>query len=62
MDSSGVKMLLEAHQAFHGLVALWGPKYAVSRVFEVTGVDDLFVVAKTLKEAQEQLHARAAEG
>jgi anti-sigma B factor antagonist len=58
MDSSGVKMLLEAHQAFQGQVALWGPKYAVSRVFEVTGVDDLFEVVDSLEDARERLHAR----
>ncbi|MEX1043178.1 MAG: STAS domain-containing protein [Acidimicrobiia bacterium] len=57
LDSSGVKAFLEAHDAFAGKVVLVRPRRVVSRVFEVTGLDELFAVADSVDRAQEAVHA-----
>jgi anti-sigma B factor antagonist len=56
LDSSGVKTLLEAHRAFDGRVALLGPKRAVTRILELTGIDTLFHVVDSIEEAEDIFH------
>jgi anti-sigma B factor antagonist len=56
LDSSGVKALLEAHNAFDGKVVLVRPRRVVTRVFEVTGLDQMFLVSDSLQQAQEAVH------
>ena len=56
LDSSGVKALLEAHESFEGKVALLKPRRVVTRVFEVTGLDQMFTVADSAEHAREIMH------
>lgn len=56
LDSSGVKAFLEAHNAFEGKVALVLPRRVVTRVFEVTGLNDLFAAAGSVEDAREAIH------
>jgi len=56
LDSSGVKALLEAHDSFDGMVVLVRPRRVVTRVFEVTGLDQLFAVSDSLERAKEAVH------
>lgn len=56
LDSTGVKTLLDAHEAFSGKVALLGPRRVVSRVLDVTGLGGMFHVVTTFEEAQHILH------
>jgi anti-anti-sigma factor len=56
LDSSGVKALLEAHDAFDTKVVLVRPRRVVTRVFEVTGLTQLFTVSDNLEQARETVH------
>jgi len=56
LDSSGVKALLEAHNAFDGKVALVQPRRVVTRVFEVTGLEQMFLISDSVQHAQDALH------
>lgn len=56
LDSSGLKIILEAHRDFEGRIALMGAKRAVTRILEVTGVDDMFRRVETLEAARTVLH------
>lgn len=56
LDSSGVKALLEAHDSFDGRVALLKPRRVVTRVFEVTGLDQLFRIADSPEGARDIIH------
>lgn len=57
LDSSGVKAFLEAHNAFDGKVVLVQPRRVVTRVFEVTGLDQMFLVSDSVEAAKEAVHA-----
>ncbi len=56
LDSSGLKALLEAHRRVDGKLALLGPTRPITRVLEVTGLEELFEVAESLEAATQALH------
>lgn len=56
VDSSGIKALIEAHNAFDGKVVLVRPRRVVTRVLEVTGLDQMFLVSASSEHAREAVH------
>ncbi|HSJ28819.1 MAG TPA: STAS domain-containing protein [Acidimicrobiia bacterium] len=56
LDSSGLKALIEANDAFDGALVLVSPKRAVRRVLEITGLDGSFASAESIEEARHVLH------
>jgi anti-sigma B factor antagonist len=63
MDSTGLKVLLAAHQRLQrvgGHLALAAAGRSVRRVLTVTGLDQTFLVAETVGEALAALHPDAA--
>jgi anti-sigma B factor antagonist len=56
LDSSGLKGLLDAHDAFGGALVLVGMKRPVRRVFEITALDDTFDSADSTEDARRMLH------
>ena len=56
IDSSGIHVLVGAHQVVHGNLGLVGLREPVQRLFEIVGLSEEFKFFNSIREGREYLH------
>ncbi|HJQ94969.1 MAG TPA: STAS domain-containing protein [Acidimicrobiia bacterium] len=56
IDSGGLHALIRAHHAFEGRVALFALQKSAKQLFEITGLEQVFLDFDSIEGAREHLH------